>query len=75
LRVGPFVDAEQRLPVAAGEQPRHRLVRDDHQLLDERVCLRLCLPSGRCEAALAVEVECDLGPLDPQRTAGEPPAA
>ena len=75
MRIGPFVNAEQRLPVAAGEQPGHRLVRDDHQLLDERVCVRLSLPSGSCDAALTVEVECDLGPLDPQRPAREPPSA
>src|SRR4029078_8233742 len=74
-RVGPLVDAVQRLAVALGEQAGHGLVRDDHQLLDQRVRLRLALPPGFCDTTLAVELEDDLGPLDPERAAREPPPA
>ncbi len=75
LRIGPLVNPVQRLAAAAGEQAGDRLVREDHQLLDERVRFRLALPRGPRDPALAVELELDLGTLDAQRAAGEPAPA
>ena len=75
LRVRPFVDAEERLSATAREQARDRLVRQDHQLLDERVRARLLLAPGALDAAAAVEGEGDLAALDPQGAARETAAA
>ena len=63
--------AVERLAAAAREEFRDGLVGGDHQLLDEHVRERLALDPGPLDAALAVECERDLAPLDakgPART-------
>ena len=75
LRVGALVDAVERVAAAAREQPGDGLVRGDHHLLDEHVGERLLLDPRALDAALAVEGELDLPPLDAQRTARKPPVA
>src|SRR6266511_3960618 len=75
LRIRALVDAIQRLAAPRREQPGNGLVRGDHQLLDEAVRGGLgFLPRAR-DSAVAVEVERDLGALDPERAACEPPVA
>ena len=70
LRVGPLVDAVERVAAAPGEQLGDGLVRGDHQLLDEHVRERLALDPGALDAALAVEGELDLaGPRPAARRA------
>ena len=71
LRLGPLVHAVERGTVARREQLRDGLVRADHELLDERVGVRLALPLRVGDAAAAVELEHDLGRLDAQRAARE----
>jgi hypothetical protein len=75
VRVGALVDAEERLPAPAGEQPGDGLVREDHQLLDQRVRVRLRLEPGLLDAAAAVERERDLRARDAERAACEAPLA
>jgi hypothetical protein len=71
LRVGPLVDAVERLPPARREQSGDGLVGRDHQLLDQRVRLRLGLEPRSRDAAPPVEREVHLGRLDSQRAACE----
>jgi hypothetical protein len=71
LRLGRLVDAEERLAASPGEQSRDRLVREDHQLFDQRVRVRLGLEPRLLDAALAVERERDLGARDAERSARE----
>ena len=71
LRIRALVHAVERRPVARGEQLGDRFVREDHELLDERVSLRLALAAGARDTAAAVELEVHLGRLDPQRAARE----
>ena len=52
-------------------KPGDGLVRQDHQLLDQHVRMRLALAPGALDAAATVEAELDLGALDPQRAAVE----
>ncbi len=73
LRVRPLVDAEERLPASPGEERRDRLVREDHELLDEHVRVRLGLDPRALDAAVAVEGERRLARLDPERAAREAP--
>ena len=73
LRLRPLVHAEQRLSAPTGEQRGHALVRQDHQLLDEHVRMRLLRPPGTRDAAVRVELELDLGRLDTQRSTGKAP--
>ena len=56
----------------AGEERRHPLVREDHQLLDQRVRGRLRLEPRALDPALPVEGEVDLRALDSERAAPEP---
>ena len=72
---GRLVDAVERLAPAAGEQLGDELVREDHQLLDQHVRVRLRLAPRALDPALAVEGEDDLRALDPQRAAREAPVA
>ena len=61
--------------VSRRKQPGDRLVRGDHELLDEGMCLRLSFAARVSDAAAAVEVENDLRCLDPQRSTREAAAA
>ena len=67
--------AVERLAAPSGEQAGHRLVRQDHQLLDEHVRVRLRLVPRVGDAALPVERERGLAALDPERAASEAPVA
>jgi hypothetical protein len=67
------VHAVEGVPAAASKQVGDRLVRGDHQLLDEHVRERLGLDPGPLDPALPVERERDLAPLDAERTACEAP--
>jgi hypothetical protein len=69
------VDAVQRRPLARREQLGNALVSEDHQLLDEHVRVRLALPASVGDAALPVELECELEALDAQRAPRETPFA
>ena len=69
------MDAVDRFAPAAREELGDGLVREDHQLLDERVRRRLGLEPGPLHSALAVEREVDLRALDAQGSAGEPATA
>jgi hypothetical protein len=69
------VHAVEGLAAAAREEVRDSLVRGDHQLLDEPMRSRLRLLPGPCDTAAPVELEVELGALDPQRAAPEPPRA
>jgi hypothetical protein len=71
LRVGALVHAVERGLVPRREELRDALVREDHQLLDQPVRLRLVLEPRALDAAAAVEREGDLGALDAERAAGE----
>ncbi len=71
LRLGRLVDSVERLAPAAGEQLGDELVRADHQLLDQHVCVWLGLAPRALDPALAVEGEDDLGALDAQCPARE----
>ena len=75
LRVGPLVDAVERLPPPSRQQPADGLVGEDHQLLDEHVRVRLGLEPGTLDAAVLVEGERDLPSRDAERAAGEAAAA
>jgi hypothetical protein len=75
LRIRALVHAVERLAPAPREQGSHRLVRGDHQLLDEHVGERLPLDPGSLDAALPVEGEGDLSRLDPQGAPAVPAAA
>ncbi len=75
LRIRPLVHPVERLAAPPGEERGNRLVREDHQLLDERVGGRLLLDPGALHPALAVERERRLARLDPQRAAAEAAAA
>ena len=57
----------ERLALAPAEQARHRLVREDHHLLDERVRERLGLDPGPLDSTVAVELERRLPRFDPER--------
>ena len=52
LRLGPLVHAVERLAVAAGEERGDVLVREQHQLLDEHVRVRLALEPRVGDAAV-----------------------
>src|SRR5207244_13413469 len=71
LGMGALVDAVERLAAAAREELRDCLIRSDHQLLDERVRVRLALAPRSLVAAPPVEGERDLGALDTKGPAGE----
>ena len=75
LRVRTLVDAIERVPLPAGEEPRHDLVRQDHELLHEHVRERLLLDPRPLDPALPVEDKRHLALLDPKRTAGKAPLA
>src|SRR5207253_7076949 len=49
--------------------------REDHELLDEHVRVRLLGAPGSRDASARVELELDLGRLDAQGSAREPPLA
>src|SRR5581483_1886662 len=70
LRGGALVHAVERLAVAAGGERRDELVRQDHQLLDEHVRVRLAF-EPRVGHAAVLEAEDDLGRGDLERTARE----
>ena len=69
------MDAKERFPPPPGQQPSDSLVREDHQLLDEHVRVRLGLAPRVRHSALIVELERKVAALDPQRAACEPPLA
>src|SRR5262245_6757563 len=73
LRLGSLVHPVERLAATSCEQARDALVRENHQLLDEHVRVRLRLAPRALHSAAAVESEDDLGALDAKRTAGEAP--
>src|SRR5918995_155538 len=75
LRVGPLVDAVERLPPSSRQQPADGLIGKDHQLLDEHVRVRLGLEPGTFDAAVLVERERDLAGRHTERAAGEAAAA
>ena len=76
LRLRPLVHAVQRLAAAAGEQCGDALVREDHQLLDEHVCVRLLGPPGARDAAVRPSNSNSIsGDLDTKRASGEPTLA
>jgi hypothetical protein len=54
-----------RAASAPGELGADRLVRDDHQLLHQRVRMRLALHPGPLDSPLSIEGELDLPGLDP----------
>ena len=70
LRVGPLVDAVERLAVPPREQLRDVLVRADHQLLDEHVRVRLAFAPRVGDAAVG-EAERDLRGRDLEGAARE----
>ena len=72
-RLRPLVHAEERFAATPGQQAGHGLVREDHQLFDQRVRVRLGLEPRLLDAPVAVERERDLGTGDPKRTARESP--
>src|SRR5207247_812213 len=71
LRLRPLVYPEERFAAATCEEGCNRLVRDDHQLLDQHVRAWLGLAPRIGDAALAVERDDDLACLDPERAPGE----
>ena len=75
LRVGLLVHPVQRLAVTAGEERTDLLVRQDHQLLDEHVSMRLAFEPRVGDAATAVEAKHRLRSLHLQGAACEAPAA
>ena len=54
------MDAEERLPPALREQRGDAFVREDHQLLDEHVRVRLLCSPRPGDPSLTVELELDL---------------
>ena len=75
LRVRTLVDAVQRLAPPPGEERADVLVREDHQLLDEHVRVRLALEPGVGDTSVAVEPKHLLRRLHLQRAPGEPAVA
>ena len=71
LRIGSLVHAIERLAAPPRQERPDELVREDHQLLDEHVGVRLAFEPGIGDAAFAVEAERDLGRLHLQRAARE----
>ena len=75
LWVGALMDTVEPVPLPAGEEPGHDLVRQDHELLHEHVRERLLLYPRPLDPALPVEDKRHLARLDPKRTAGKAPRA
>ena len=73
--LGPLVHAVERVAATRSEKRTDALVRQDHQLLDEHVRVRLALQPRIGDAAVAVEAERRLRRLHLERAAREPPLA
>ena len=69
------MDSIERLAPTAGEQAGDAFVRENHQLLDKHVRVRLRLTPRALDSAAAVESEDDFRALHPKRTASEAPVA
>ena len=67
------MDAVERVAPPRGEKLGHALVREDHQLLDEHMRVRLALEPGVGNAASVVEPKRDLRRLHLQRAPRKPP--
>ena len=71
LGIRPLVHAVERVRATRAQEGRDGLVGEDHQLLDQRVRLRLLLEPRIGDAAAAVEGERDLARVDLERAARE----